>query len=284
MELLEKDYLTDLKRIKETIKDNQDKAMVIVNSAMIMTYYEIGTIINQRKTWGSKYIQKLSEDLKEYGNGYSVQNLKFMSQFANEFCNNRIGLQVASQIPWFTLIRIITKSKSHEEMLWYINETYKNGWSRSTVLKQFEAKTYERGLIAPDTTTSISENDKIKELFKDTYVLSFLNKENTKKEIDLKNALLDNVIEFLHELGPGFTLVGDMLSPLVEVGASRSRILPNPVCELSPNVLRFYIVGLRFNSLNPSFIRLYVAFLSLLCLKPQYGHIQYLLLNVKSLL
>ena len=47
--ILEKDYLNDLSKIKETIRTNQAKAMVVVNSAMIMTYYEIGTIINQRK-------------------------------------------------------------------------------------------------------------------------------------------------------------------------------------------------------------------------------------------
>ena len=32
-----------------SIKQNQNKAMVVVNSAMILTYHEIGTIINQRK-------------------------------------------------------------------------------------------------------------------------------------------------------------------------------------------------------------------------------------------
>ena len=50
--ILEKDYLNDLNKIKETIRTNQAKAMVVVNSAMIMTCYEIGTIINQRKVWG----------------------------------------------------------------------------------------------------------------------------------------------------------------------------------------------------------------------------------------
>ena len=35
--ILEKDYITDLNNIKETIKTNQAKAMVVVNSAMIMT-------------------------------------------------------------------------------------------------------------------------------------------------------------------------------------------------------------------------------------------------------
>ena len=41
--------------------------MVVDNSAMIMTYYEICTIINQRKQWGNKYFERLSNDLKNYG-------------------------------------------------------------------------------------------------------------------------------------------------------------------------------------------------------------------------
>ena len=61
---LEKDYFGDLQKIKETIRQNQNKAMVYVNSQMILTYYEIGTIINKRKTWGSKYIQNLANIFK----------------------------------------------------------------------------------------------------------------------------------------------------------------------------------------------------------------------------
>ena len=33
--------------------------MVIVNSAAIINNYEVGTIINERKIWGNKYIEKL---------------------------------------------------------------------------------------------------------------------------------------------------------------------------------------------------------------------------------
>ena len=39
-EMLEKDYFNDLNKIKETIRQNQNKAMVYVNSQMIMTYYQ----------------------------------------------------------------------------------------------------------------------------------------------------------------------------------------------------------------------------------------------------
>ena len=168
--IFEKDYFNDLQKIKETIKTNQAKAMVVVNSAMIMTYYEIGTIINKRKTWGSKYIQNLANDLKEYGKGFSYEQLKKMSQFASTITQDEIRLQAVIQIPWGTLVTvIIPKSKSHEEMLWYINQTHKNGWSRSMVLNQIAMKAYERSLIKPTTSNIVKSDDLSNELFKDTY-------------------------------------------------------------------------------------------------------------------
>ena len=207
-EIETKEYFNDLNKIKEKIRQNQNKAMVYVNSQMILTYYQIGTIINERKTWGSKYIERLSNDLKEYGKGYSVSNLKRMMRVASEFAVEDFSAQPASQIPWFTLIEIMQKSKSHEEMLWYINETHKLGWSRSMVLNQIEMKAYERSLIKPDTTSIVKSDDLTNELFKDTYVFDFVDRKSLKDEKDLKNQMIDNIIKFLQELGPGFTLAG----------------------------------------------------------------------------
>ena len=98
-DVISNDYINDLNKIKETIRQNQNKAMVIVNSAMIMTYYEIGVIINKRKTWGNKYIQKLSENLKEYGKGYSYEQLKRIARFADIFSYEEIRSQPVTQIP-----------------------------------------------------------------------------------------------------------------------------------------------------------------------------------------
>ena len=207
-EVIDKDYFHDLQEIKEAIRTNQNKAMVIVNSAMIMTYYEIGTIINKRKTWGSKYIKNLANDLKEYGKGYSYDQLKRMAQFANEFSVQEIGAQPVPKIPWSSIIVIMQKSSSHEKMLWYINETYKNGWSRSMVLNQIAMASYERSLIEPTTSNITKSDDLSNELFKDTYVFDFLDKNSIKNEKDLKDQMIDNIIKFLQELGPGFCLVG----------------------------------------------------------------------------
>ena len=207
-DILEKDYFNDLKRIKETIKLNQNKAMVYVNSAMIMTYYEIGTIINERKTWGSKYVQRLSNDLKEYGKGYSFENLRKMAQFASIFSKEEIWLQPVTKIPWSTIIQIISKSSSKEEMFWYINQTYKNTWSRRMVLEQFKVKAFERKLIEPQVTDIVKQDNELKDIFKDTLSFDFLGRINVNDEKDLKEKLIDKIISFLQELGPGFSLVG----------------------------------------------------------------------------
>ena len=95
----DKNYLLDLTKIKETIRLNQNKAMVVVNTSMILTYYEIGTIINKRKKWGNKYIQRLSEDLKDYGKGYSYENLCRMARLSSIFTHDEILSQPATQIP-----------------------------------------------------------------------------------------------------------------------------------------------------------------------------------------
>ena len=70
-----------------------------------------------------------------------------MTQFANEFTFDEIVHQAGAKFPWRTIIEIMSKFKSHKEMLFYINETHKNGWSRSMVLNQIELKAYERCLI-----------------------------------------------------------------------------------------------------------------------------------------
>ena len=215
--IIEKDYLNDLKQIKETIRTNQNKAMVVVNSAMILTYYEIGTIINQRKVWGNKYIERLSNDLKEYGSGYSTQNLYRMSQVSKEFSKDELFSQPAREIPWFTLVEIMHKSNSRKEMLWYINQTHKNGWSRSMVLNQFKLKAYERSLIEPETSPDIATSNKLtNELFKDTYVFDFIDINNIKSEKELQKALLQNITKFLIELGNGFSFVSEKYKLKVE--------------------------------------------------------------------
>ena len=203
-----KSYLADLQTIKNTIQENRYKALVVVNSAMIVTYHKIGTIINKRKDWGNKYIQRLADGLKEYGRGYSFENLRRMTRFASIFSKEEIWSQPVTKIPWGTIIEIIFKSSSKEEMLWYIKQTHENKWSRRMVIEQFKTKAYERKLIEPQVTEMVGKDEELKQVFKDTLSFDFLGKLDIRDERDLKDRLLDKITPFLQELGPGFALVG----------------------------------------------------------------------------
>ncbi len=48
---------------------------------------------------GNKYVERLSNDLKDYGKGYSISNLKYLVQFANEFNLEEIIQQPVRQMP-----------------------------------------------------------------------------------------------------------------------------------------------------------------------------------------
>ena len=47
----------------------------------------------------SKYIERLSQGLKEYGKGYSYDILNYISKFANNFKYNELFEQLARLIP-----------------------------------------------------------------------------------------------------------------------------------------------------------------------------------------
>ena len=71
-------------QIKETLIESRKQAYTAVNSAMVQAYWQIGRIIveheqngNLRAEYGKALLQNLSSKLEqEFGNGFSVRNLK----------------------------------------------------------------------------------------------------------------------------------------------------------------------------------------------------------------
>lgn len=251
-QLNDKSYLLDLTKIKETIRLNQNKAMVVVNSMMILTYHQIGTIINERKVWGNKYIQRLSKDLEEYGSGYSYDNLCRMRQFASIFTKNEIMEQVVPQIPWGSIIEIMKKSKSKEEMLWYINQTYNNSWSRSMLINQFSLKAYERNLIKPIVSPRIKESDNelVNTLFKESYVFDFIDRNNILSEKEMTKSLIDNVLKLLKEFGKGFSLI-DKEYKLVTPTGKEFRI---DLLMYHTKIHCYIVIELKIGEFKPEYI------------------------------
>jgi predicted nuclease of restriction endonuclease-like (RecB) superfamily len=120
--------------------------------------WNIGSIIIKSQKiegWGSKFIQRLSKDLKaEFPEmkGFSERNLKYMKKLAEEYEDIQFVQQVVAQIAWSHNVVIMDRIKNLDERVWYINKTVENGWSRNVLVHQIETKLYERQKLTSKTT------------------------------------------------------------------------------------------------------------------------------------
>ena len=248
--IIEKDYFDDLKKIKETIKFNQNKAVSVINATMVFTYYEIGKIILNRKTWGNKYLERLSLDLKEHGSGYSRSNLFYMQKIATIFTEDEIVQRCVGLIPWRSIICIITKCKNHDEIIWYATQTYNNGWTKVLLENKIKLKSYELRLIEQNDNSIITnENPLLDEIFNSKLTMGFIDKNKIKTEKDLEKELINNITKFILELGKGFAFIGNQYK------------LEIPNHEYYPDLLfynyilhSFVIIDLKLTEFKPEYL------------------------------
>ena len=145
------EYLQIIETIKGQIKGAQYQAALNVNRELIMLYYHIGKVINEHKTWGSKFIENLAADIRiSFPNvkGYSVRNLKYMANFAETYPDEAFVQTVSAQIPWSHNTVILDKVKDADQRVCYIQKTTKNGWSHNVLIHQIESGLYERQVLA----------------------------------------------------------------------------------------------------------------------------------------
>ncbi|MEM9009074.1 MAG: PDDEXK nuclease domain-containing protein [Cyanobacteria bacterium P01_F01_bin.86] len=212
----DKNYMALLDDLKTRIRLAQVKAALAVNQELIQLYWHIGQEIltrQQEQGWGSKVIDRLSDDLKrEFPDmkGFSARNLKYMRALADAYTDEQIVLQVVAQIPWGHNQILLNKLETQEQRLWYARETMANGWSRTILTAQIETDLHqrERGAVTNfERTLPPSQSELAHEVLKDPYNLDFLTIAKDAKVQDLKRALVEHMRDFLLELGVGFSFV-----------------------------------------------------------------------------
>ena len=217
--LIEKNYVTALKTLKEKIRTAQIKAALSVNSEMISLYWEIGKTIVQNQNqqgWGSKIIDKLSKDLQSaFPNikGFSSANLRYMKSFYEAYHGVIICQQAVGKLPWGHNVTLLDKVKLREERDWYAKQTIENGWSRNILVMQIESGLYKRQVSKTKITNfkqtlPTPQSDLAEQIIKDPYKLDFLTVYEKAHEKDIENNLIEHITKFLLELGTGFAFVG----------------------------------------------------------------------------
>lgn len=119
--------------------------------------------------------------------------------------------QLFGLVPWRHHVEIITKCKSIEEALFYIQKTVENGYSRSALLNVIEADYYHTSGAAITNYSDrlpLPQAQLAQEITKGNYDLGFITLPANYDEKALENALEQNITRFLLELGTGFAFVG----------------------------------------------------------------------------
>ena len=211
------EYLAIVEQVKREIKTAQYQASVHVNAELILLYHSIGTVINEHKTWGNKFIENLATDIRREfpgSKGYSVRNLKYMAKFAQTYPDREFVQTVSAQIPWSHNTAILDKVKDAEQRVWYIKKTAENGWSHNVLIHQIESGLYERQALAEkisnfETRLASPQSELAVQAMKDPYIFDFIPFREDMVERDIENALVKDVTKLLLELGTGFAFLGN---------------------------------------------------------------------------
>ena len=224
-------------QVLELFQNAKRKVSSAVNMTMVYSYYEAGRMIveeeqqgKERAEYGKYILKQLSEKLtKELGRGFSYDNLKLMRKFYTVYSKDVIGemsfpqsenLPVTREgrkfyLSWshyLILMRISNKDERH----FYEIESYRNGWNKNELSRQYGSSLYERLALSRDKDEVMRlalEGQVIEspeDIFKDPYVLEFtgLPEMASYSESDLEEKIIDHLQQFLLELGRGFTFVG----------------------------------------------------------------------------
>lgn len=205
--------------IRSILLESRGRAYAAVNSAMVFAYWQIGRVIvedeqngQKRGAYGKGVLKNVSERLTaEFGKGFDVRNLRNMRRFYLVF-QNRNALR--TELTW-THYRALLRVENPDARTWYIEEAIKNHWSSRQLERQISTLYYERLLASVDKESVVAEAvGKLsavepEQFIKDPYVLEFIDLKDypALHESGLEQALIDNLQQFLLELGRGFCFV-----------------------------------------------------------------------------
>ncbi len=148
----------------------------------------------------------------EYGKGFNDKNLRRMIQFAEVFPDEQIVVSLIRQLSWTHFIALIP-IKEDIKRDFYAEMCRIEGWNVRTLRNKIDSMLYERTalsrkpeLVAQAELDALRKDDRLTAdlVFRDPYILEFLNLNDRYLEKDLEDAIMRELEQFLLELGKGF--------------------------------------------------------------------------------
>lgn len=212
--------------IIKLIKESRSDAIRAVNAELINLYWNIGEYISKKieqSEWGdsvvvelAKYIQTNEPNIK----GFSDKNLWRMKQFYEVYKKYPKLSTLLREISWSHNLAIFSRCKSDEEREFYLKLTKQENYSFRELERQISSSLFERSMILNSKlSTSMRENNKaISQAFRDSYVFEFLNLQESHSEKELQRGLVNQMKNFILELGKDFLFIGEEYK--LQVGSS----------------------------------------------------------------
>jgi predicted nuclease of restriction endonuclease-like (RecB) superfamily len=133
-----------------------------------------------------------------------------MRQFYEAYRGDEKVSALLTQLPWTHNLIILSQSQRPEEREFYLRMAVQEKWSSRELERQFKTALFERVVLNPVKVSAVVRqiHPDALSVFKDSYLVEFLNLPTSHAEVDLHHGLLHKLKEFLIELGRDFCFVG----------------------------------------------------------------------------
>ena len=206
------DIINYYNEIKETLVKNEVYKKVkdySKNRSDLNAYFEVGRLIVEaqggeaRAKYGNKLIKEYSEKLtRELGKGYDISNLKRMRQFYLLFRKGGAVRHQSYNLSW-THYRYLLPLNDINAIEYYINVSVLQNLSYRELQERIKSKEYERIGYKEEL-----EEPKINTFIKNPIIIKTNNSSEKLSEYALYKSILENMDNFLKELGVGFAYIG----------------------------------------------------------------------------
>lgn len=215
----------DFPHVLELIRAARERTFRSANLELIGLYWSVGQYLSRKVAeagWGRGTVQQLAEWLaaREPGiRGFSASNLWRMRQLFEAYMGDDKLAPLVRELPWSSNLLILARCKNPEERGFYLRIASDQRWPKRELERQIEGSLFERTVTGkPALTEALRQRHPGAEsVFKDRYLLEFLQLPEGHHERDLQRGLISNLKQFLLELGRDFCFVGEEVC--VQVGS-----------------------------------------------------------------